>query len=171
MKKLILFMVMLAITFGIKAATAETLHVPMVAHFGASDKTMISVANMASEAATININYVNNEDPGSSSSAFGTNTLTATTTHTATVGPNYTFLSYSDQSLLFGSTTNQKRATVTITSSGAIQAGAIYVHLEGTAPTGFVYPVAYLRTNYHAKVGTGALGLVSAGITMQNWIQ
>ncbi len=177
MKKLIFFMFVLAISFGARVASADTVHVPLVVHYGASDFTQVFVHNLADEVVQISVSFLPDDltqtDPSGPDSSFGaTNTLASTTVKGRFLPANKTWAILTNAADFFSSTTSLKRATVKIISSGddggitgPIGVHVQFVHLSSAGPVGFFYPVAY---NIHSWLQSqGVVG----DTTMINWKQ
>ncbi len=174
MKKLILFMVMLAVTMGSGVASADRVYVPWILHYGTADYTDIHVTNLSTAAVKITVLFTGTTLE-SGSSSMNTNTFTSTTSVTTTLAGGNTWRVLTQEGALFSSTTSLKRAVISILSSadpepdvGPIGAWAFYVHLEGSAPSGFMFPLGYRIKSAPTWTSVGG-GTV--GISANDWRQ
>lgn len=151
MKKLVLFMVMLAAALGSGIASADRIYIPMAYHSGSSDYNEITITNLGTESARVSVEFL----AGTlevKSSAMSTNTAPSSTSTTRIVQGGYTWVVQTRETNLFGTTTSQKRAQVTVQSSASddpfiapVRGGGIFIHVASStgAPTGFIFPTAY----------------------------
>lgn len=150
MKKLVLFMVMLAAALGSGIASADRIYIPMAYHYGSSNYNQIMVTNMGTEATRVSVEFLAGTLEVKSSS-MASNTGPTSTSTNRVVEPGYTWVVMTTETNLYGTTTSQKRAQVTIQSSatdtptiGPVRAGSVFVHVSSAgAPTGFIFPTAY----------------------------
>ncbi len=170
-------MFVMVISFGAKVASADTVHVPLIVHYGSSDYSQVYIHNLADEVMQITVSFLPDDlsqtDPSIPDTALGaTNTLTSTTVKGRFLANNKTWAIMTNAADFFSSTTSMKRATIKIVSSGddggitgPIGVHAQFVHLGSAGPTGFYYPVAY---NVHSWLQSqGVVG----DTTMINWKQ
>lgn len=148
MKKLVLFMVMLAATLVSGIASADKVYVPMSFHYGNTDYSQILVTNLGTASVRVSVSF-----DGSlttyAGSTMSTNTLSASTNKTAIVAGGNTWIVLTRETDLFGATASMKRGLVVIQSSasdsptvGQVRAHGFFIH-AGTTPTGFIFPANY----------------------------
>lgn len=148
MKKLVLFMVMLAATLVSGIASADKVYVPMSFHYGTSDYSQILVTNLGTQAARVSVTF-DGSLTASTGAAMNTNTFSTTTSKTSVVAGGNTWIVLTRETDLFGTTASLKRALVVVQSSatdiptqGQVRAHGFFIH-AGTTPTGFIFPANY----------------------------
>ncbi len=191
MKKLVYIFMAFAVTMiGVKGVSAEQVIIPVAAHYGGStDYTQFSIKNLSDQVMDVVVTFSPNVTTDLS------NTLTVATTQTFTIAGSTVRSLRTVDSNFWSSTTILKLARVSVQTSGTnqpfvgpasadgtgidgvgagpVSVSALFIHLNGSVPSGFSYPAIYLSRTWDGLTTTvSALtpGLVG-WYTVDNWEQ
>lgn len=166
MKKLLLFMVMLAVSFAANTASADRVYVPQSFHYGFSNNnyTQLYITNLSSEAVSVTATWLGGSLATWQDAAtnLGTNYLTSKALGNTALGAGKTWCIESQDTNIFGSTTSMNQGQISIQSSGTddpqtgpIRAWSYFVNTTGSSPVGFMFPSAYRTVTWTTGAGTG----------------